>query len=220
MQIEQALNARRKFRAVQGAHDEARDNREGAENVEALRERPTRSRQEPVENFVGIERGDLAVKDVVAVAQFLVFDGRELFADRRRVEQPLVFERFQESFDRRQRHRAAEPPGNRRGQCRGVDRIAQQLENYRLRFGEAEVARRYRILDHDERLALMLLRRELQARPEVIKLRRVLLHQYLFTAAHSSMLALRVTTRTQQDPATASIAGPLYPYAVFSTFSA
>src|SRR2546430_2720158 len=74
-----------------------------------------------------------------------------------------------------------EPPNTRRGQRRGVDRIAQQLENYRLRFGEAEVARRYRILDHDERLALMLLRRELQARPKVIKLRRVLLHQYLFT---------------------------------------
>ena len=55
-------------------------------------------------------------------------------------------------------------------------RLAEALENHRLRFRETEVTRGDRILDNDDGLALVLLRRKFEALPEVIRLWRVLLH--------------------------------------------
>src|ERR1041385_9354512 len=86
MQVEEVLNGIPEFLTVERADHEPYQNRERPENVKSLGEGPSGSRQQPGEDFLGVERSHLSIKDVVAIVKLMARDIRELLEHRGRVQ--------------------------------------------------------------------------------------------------------------------------------------
>src|SRR5262249_15586286 len=91
---------------VEPGHDEARQDRHRSKNVKRWRENPTHSRQQKIEDLFGIERNELPIEKAFVVPP-VTLDAEQLLLNGGRIQQPLVFKRLEEPFDRCERQRTA-----------------------------------------------------------------------------------------------------------------